>query len=315
MGWLRPRPAILMYHRIAEDAFDPWGLAVSQRMFAAQLDWLVRNRTVLPLAEFAILHQAGRLPPRALAITFDDGYACVLEHAAPLLAERGLHATMFLATALLDPDREFWWDDLQRIVLGSRAEQLTVPTRTGTIAMHLGEPDPGDWRWASGAPPATARHHAYKTLWEMLHGMAWHEQADAIAALRNQAGTELSPRLPYRPLTPEQAVGAAGSAITFGAHTAHHADLTACEPAELRTEISDSISGCRKITGEEPECFAYPYGSYDDAAIAAVNEAGFLCACSCEPWSVKASSPAMCLPRLGVGAWDPSMLRHRLAQL
>ena len=36
----RPRPAILMYHRIAHETFDPWGLAVQEAVFAEQLEWL-----------------------------------------------------------------------------------------------------------------------------------------------------------------------------------------------------------------------------------------------------------------------------------
>lgn len=315
MDWLRPRPAIVMYHRIAEDSFDPWGLAVPERLFAAQLDWLARNRTVLPLTEFANLHKAKRLPERALAITFDDGYACVIERAAPLLIERGLHATMFLATSLLDPEREFWWDDLQRIVLSSRAGHLAIPTGTDTIGIDLGEPDQADWRWASGAPPCTARQHAYKKIWELLQGMAPREQAHAIDELRTQAGTPLAPRASYLPLTPEQVRAAPAAAISFGAHTAHHVNLAASTPADMRTEILASIAGCTDITGKAPDCFAYPYGSYNDAAIAAAEEAGFVCACSVDPWPVKASSPEMCLPRLGVGQWSPTMLKHNLARL
>ena len=44
------RPAILMYHRIADAAFDPWGLAVPRQSFADQMQWLAKKRTVLDLA-------------------------------------------------------------------------------------------------------------------------------------------------------------------------------------------------------------------------------------------------------------------------
>src|SRR5690349_5856170 len=80
-----PAPAILMYHRIASETFDPWRLAVQPEAFAEQLAWLARHRTVLRLGEFAAFHRRGKLPRTAVALTFDDGYGCTAEVAAPML--------------------------------------------------------------------------------------------------------------------------------------------------------------------------------------------------------------------------------------
>jgi peptidoglycan/xylan/chitin deacetylase (PgdA/CDA1 family) len=41
---------------------------------------------------------SGNLPPRPVVLTFDDGFANVLEHAAPLLSELGFRATVFVVT-------------------------------------------------------------------------------------------------------------------------------------------------------------------------------------------------------------------------
>jgi peptidoglycan/xylan/chitin deacetylase (PgdA/CDA1 family) len=40
----------------------------------------------------------GPLPPRPVVLTFDDGFANVLEHAAPLLSELGFRATIFVVS-------------------------------------------------------------------------------------------------------------------------------------------------------------------------------------------------------------------------
>ena len=71
-------PAILMYHRVNEPGYDPWELAAG-----------------LEGGEY----DRGDLPRDAVAITFDDGYACNGLNAAPLLAAHGLPATVFLAPA------------------------------------------------------------------------------------------------------------------------------------------------------------------------------------------------------------------------
>ena len=76
--------SILVYHRVARADFDPWNLAVTPPEFERQLGKL-RRKTVLPLTEFARLHVENRLPRNAVAITFDDGYACNALVAAPML--------------------------------------------------------------------------------------------------------------------------------------------------------------------------------------------------------------------------------------
>ena len=62
-----------MYHRIADESFDPWGLSVHPARFQEQLEWLARNRTVLPVTEFSRMHGEGGLPKEATPITFDVG--------------------------------------------------------------------------------------------------------------------------------------------------------------------------------------------------------------------------------------------------
>nr|WP_281386058.1 polysaccharide deacetylase family protein [Nocardioides luti] len=53
---------------------------------------------------------AGTLPERAVALTFDDGYASVLETAWPLLQERRMPATFYVVSGYLDSGERFPWD-------------------------------------------------------------------------------------------------------------------------------------------------------------------------------------------------------------
>jgi hypothetical protein len=48
----KPKPLILMYHRIADDPIDPWALAVSPLHFEEQLDVLRRTRHPFLLTDF-----------------------------------------------------------------------------------------------------------------------------------------------------------------------------------------------------------------------------------------------------------------------
>src|SRR5687767_7178597 len=82
----RPRPVILMYHRIARPSADPWGLAVRPDHFEEHLSVLRRRRSPLPMSEFVTRLEHATLPADAVAVTFDDGYVDNLLHAKPRLA-------------------------------------------------------------------------------------------------------------------------------------------------------------------------------------------------------------------------------------
>jgi len=89
---------ILLYHHVAADT--PRSTSVSAELFEAHLDYLAQNGyQVLPLSGIiAKLKTATPLPPRSVAITFDDAYRSVYTTAAPLLARRGWPYAIFVST-------------------------------------------------------------------------------------------------------------------------------------------------------------------------------------------------------------------------
>ena len=101
--------AVLLFHRVT-DAIPEDGLTVSIRRFRAICRMLRRSFHVVSVAELVRLLQAGTpLPPRTVAITFDDCYRDNL-HAAQILAEHGLSACFFVPTAFIGTDTVFPWD-------------------------------------------------------------------------------------------------------------------------------------------------------------------------------------------------------------
>ncbi|MGB0100759.1 MAG: polysaccharide deacetylase family protein [Nocardioides sp.] len=111
------------------------GLSTGVDDFRRHLDELADwGATVLPLEEAVTALDAGQLPERAVALTFDDGYASVIETAWPVLRERGLPATLFAVTDYLSGDLRFAWDqgepehDRHRL---ARAEDLVAAAEEG----------------------------------------------------------------------------------------------------------------------------------------------------------------------------------------
>lgn len=104
---------IIGWHRVDGEVSDD--LSTGVRDFAAHLDAVEAwGGVVLPLPEAVSRLYAGTLPARAVALTFDDGYASVVETAWPMLQRRGWPATLFVVTDSLTRELTFAWDDHAR---------------------------------------------------------------------------------------------------------------------------------------------------------------------------------------------------------
>jgi peptidoglycan/xylan/chitin deacetylase (PgdA/CDA1 family) len=105
---MRRDPLILMYHGVDEVPEDPNHLFVSPRRFAEQMAWLERHGLrgvgVGALTD-AMREDGGR---GLVGITFDDGYASVLESALPELKRRDFGATVFVLSERLGGTND--WD-------------------------------------------------------------------------------------------------------------------------------------------------------------------------------------------------------------
>jgi peptidoglycan/xylan/chitin deacetylase (PgdA/CDA1 family) len=98
---------ILFYHRVSADRDE---LAVTPGSFAEQMDYLASEayRVVDVLTAIDLL-DSGKPLARTVAMTFDDGFLDVAEHALPILSERGFHATVFVSPAVTDGRTSFSW--------------------------------------------------------------------------------------------------------------------------------------------------------------------------------------------------------------
>ena len=306
--WPRSRPVILMYHRLADESFDPWGLAVHPTRFVQQMEWLANNRELLSLVEFSRRHKAGALSPESVAITFDDGYACSAEVAAPLLHRLGIPATVFLPTALIRRGREFWWDELERIVLESARSDLFLNGK----AAALGPKVAGDRDWPPDTAPRTERQKSFHAFWLEFRSLRNSERESLLEELREKAETPLEPRRSHRPMSIPEARSLAQTTVEVGSHGLTHPDLLGLSDSEKLDEINGSVDDCFELVGEVPRSFAYPYGRHDPRSERIAAAAGYDCACTAESGFVGRSSDNFALPRLAVGNWDAQTFHQRL---
>ena len=147
---------VLCYHNVvrASDAVPrQLGLHLSLPAFERQMRWLAAHYQLISLDELVDGVVSGKSLRGLAAVTFDDGYAGVFEHAWPLLRALGIPATVFVVADVPGRLERFWWDCpavLQGYSPSEREHWLTVFRGDGAAILGSLPPSGG----AAGPPPA-----------------------------------------------------------------------------------------------------------------------------------------------------------------
>jgi len=304
---------ILTYHRVGQATSDPQLLSVSPEHFAEHMAHLNQLGHVTNLPSLVTNLRQGQLPERAVVVTFDDGYADNLSNAKPLLERHGVPATVYVATKLLGQPAEFWWDELENILLLSSTlpELLRVSIDGTDHVWHLRSSASElaalpAWTVQSRKAP-TPRHRAYRDLHQLLRPLPDEKQEAVLAQLRDQLPKPFTPRPTHRLLTPDELRSlAAGDLVEIGAHSVTHSMLTSLPLEAQRREITESKRRLEEILGRTVTSFAYPYGGHEMVSpqtVTLVKESGFASACSTIAEPVRLKSDLFFLPRFLVRDW------------
>jgi peptidoglycan/xylan/chitin deacetylase (PgdA/CDA1 family) len=304
--WLRlrqPRPAILMYHRVAVPVHDPWGLAVDPVHFERQLAYLMKHRTVLSMDDFIAQLQLRSLPSNAIAITFDDGYVDNLVNAAPALTSHSAPATLFLPTGFVGQTRAFWWDELAAMILESTEQvslELIVDGESVRLAWPIAGPTDISGHWRAWEIPRTERQKSYLEIWRRLQRSSEATRTHTMESLRNHL--QVPQDQLARPMNADEIrVLLSNDLFTLGAHSISHPALTTLSGEERRREIVESAQQCRALTTRHVAGFAYPYGDMNSEVCADVAGSGLSWACSTRTAFIEIEhNDIYALPRIAV---------------
>ncbi len=306
-GMVFPPPLIFCYHRVFEPAADPHRLSVSPEHFRQQLEVIRRIAEPIALSELVAALPNSKLRRRAVAVTFDDGYADNLENALPLLREAAVPATIYVTAGALGKDGEFWWDDLERLVLGA-------PDLPKTLRLEIN----GRVRsWKLDSPnEKRMREQLYFELHTELRPLSSVQQTEVLEALRALTGLPAAARPLYRCINAtELKVLADDPLVSIGAHTMTHCDLDYRTKGEQQAEIAGSKQSLEGIIGRPVEDFSYPYGSFNEDSVAVCAESNFRSAVAVIEEPVQRHSHRYGLPRLLVRDWDGPAFERELKRL
>jgi peptidoglycan/xylan/chitin deacetylase (PgdA/CDA1 family) len=289
-GWIGRQPAfqILTYHRVNDDC-DPFFPALPVAVFEAQVRHVARSYTVLGVEALAERMRRRSVPRDALAITFDDGYRDNLRCAAPVIAQHGLCATIFLATAYIGARSRPWFDQVALAFKTTQAERATLP-----------------WGTRIELRDQAARLAALQQSWAYLKRVREEAFDDTLAGL--VAALE-----PFSPpaardggndmLDWDEVRTLSRMGFSIGSHTATHPILSMVAAGRVRRELSESRDAIEAAIGRLPQAFAYPNGSpgdYTAETVHMVRDAGFTCAVTCRfgvntcatsPWELRRGGP------------------------
>jgi peptidoglycan/xylan/chitin deacetylase (PgdA/CDA1 family) len=317
------RAIILLYHRVAEVTSDPQLLCVSRRNFAEHLEIIRKRGRAVQVKALGRALNNGDRGQCVVIVSFDDGYADNLHNAKPLLERHDVPATVFVTTGYLGSDREFWYDDLERILLrtGHLPKTLQLRINNDCYQWELGSAarcDEGahrDWNMSRKDNP-TLRHGVYRSLFQILQPLPDPERQKVMDDLTAWAGMDTVGRSTHRTLLPgELAQLADGGLIEIGSHTVSHPVLAALHPDAQMNEISRSKAHLEEILGYTVTSFAYPFGGrshYTQQTVSAVREAGFDWACSNFGGLVYPDTDRWQLPRFIVRDWDGDQFARAL---
>src|SRR5579864_4391573 len=285
-----PRPsAILLYHRIANLRDDPYGLAVSEDAFRAQLESLARHWRPVPLRDLAQAAISGQPLEGAVAVTFDDGYVDNLRTAAPILKEFEVPATFFLTTEQLEVPRRFWWDRLEHCLACATKELPDIDLRVDGLVTRLAM--------------ATQEQRAAS------HDLIYRQLQSALPAARDELLRQLAKATSAEPFAESMTRPIIANEIlelehwpliAVGAHGVHHLNLAGVTPEHLYREVFECRSALERLLKRTVEAFAYPFGAVSEPAINMVRAADYVCAVTCEARAVTFRERAHLLPRLQV---------------
>ena len=254
------RLLIVAWHNVERTWNYPAAPGAGAAGFEHQLRRLQRLGTIVPLAPSLRQLTTGQpLPPRAIALTFDDGYRDNLEVGAPVLERLGLPATFFLVPGILDGTVSPWWE---------------------TVAWAMGNATRTSLDWEGQALPVGGRAGG-RTLELVTERLKEHDQAArgrAVAELveRLEPAGEPGHRRLFLDWDGARELLARGFEV--GAHSMDHAILARETPAAQLTDLVESRRRLEDELGTAVEVLAYPNGSrtdYDAATVDAARRAGY----------------------------------------
>jgi peptidoglycan/xylan/chitin deacetylase (PgdA/CDA1 family) len=311
-----------MYHRIADMETDPWELAVSPRNFEEHLKILRKKYKVISVAELVNCLEKKSIPPNSVCITFDDGYLDNFSAAKPLLEKYESPATFFISTYYIERQKSFWWDELERMILGSQKLPAAFSMQIGeeSFEFHLYDEEiltdeirAKQKKWVWTEKPPTRRGELYLALHRRLKPLPHEDLRSVMKEIKRWSGYENASK-GDSPMRFEHLKKLSSEPLfEIGLHTVNHSALSFHSRETQSREIADNDKALKTNCEKVARMLAFPYGNYDETTISVVRERELKAAFTTSEKPVTKNSDPFQLSRFQVKNWNAEEFEERLS--
>ncbi len=248
LGHYSLRCVVFHHISVTESPFTRgMGVSVTPKDFEAALTFLTRYYTPVRLQD--VIGSDGRdLPPRPILVTFDDGYASVMEWAAPLCLKLGVPAVFFLNAAFLD-NHQLAPDNLvcyAANVLGM--ETINAAVRAAEVP---------------GITELNCMAEVFSSFFPSISILERRVFLDALADLGGIGERQLAGEAGLY-LTRKQVRELAAANFEIGNHTYTHVRCRSLTSENVSDEVARNKSELESLSGSKVQSFSPPYGSSAD---------------------------------------------------
>jgi peptidoglycan/xylan/chitin deacetylase (PgdA/CDA1 family) len=288
---------IITYHRILEHHDPLLEPEPDIGTFTWQMETLASCFNVLPIADAITAIREDRVPPRAVCISFDDGYRSCHDFALPILNRLGLPATVFVTTGFLDGGN--MWND--RIIEAIRLlPEGPLDLQDVGLGLHL----------MSGSED---RKKIAQKINDDSKYLSSDDRLKVIETLEKLTGINSNTSLM---LTRDMIANLAKNGIEIGGHTITHPILSKLSDEDARYEIEGNKQVLEEIIGKKIHLFAYPNGKiksdFDLRHVQMVSNAGYTAAFTTAFGTAAKQSDAFQIPRSRPWDLTPFLFSIRL---
>jgi peptidoglycan/xylan/chitin deacetylase (PgdA/CDA1 family) len=287
--WRQQRLLILCYHGISrydEHEWDP-----SLYMTPAQLRRRMKllqeeDCNVLPLGEAIGRLRGHSLPPRAVALTFDDGFHDFYSAAYPVIESFGFPVTLYLSTYYVEYNRPVFDVMCSYLLWKGRARQILQWPEVLPASFVL---DTAGRQAATGLIRefASSRQLSAQQKDQLLQRLAERLAVDY---------EELCRRRLMHLITREEAAALAARGVGLEYHTHRHRVYSDRE--QMFAELRDNRMRLETYTSRSPEHFCYPSGLFFPELVESLAAYGMHSATTCLPGICSRRTHPLLLPRL-----------------
>jgi peptidoglycan/xylan/chitin deacetylase (PgdA/CDA1 family) len=288
-----PGAAILMYHSVRDDPRDladliAPGITHASPVFSRQMEIIAREFAPVALDDvLRFVRGQGSLPRRAVAVTFDDGFADNLEAAEPILRYFGIQGAFYATVDLIGTPKPPWYSRLRYSFLTTRKPGWTSA--------------PGGKTWSLN--DRAAREAALLAAFDLCAPLVAARQERAIRDVETALDAEFRVdghrfMMDWDELRQLRARG-----HVVGSHTLTHPNVAyVADEVDLRTELTESKKRIEVELGLEVLHFSYPHPAlnpqWSDRTIKMTESAGYQSAVTTTHGLVSAGANPLCLKRV-----------------